>query len=84
MDIIFLDQVKSGVSANFYETTIGGQPVKVLERGGSGASAREIAAVTPSGVGYRLNFYCPDNGQGMDLSAIQEVMDHFTEHIQFK
>ena len=76
--------VKSGVSANFYETTIGGQPVKVLERGGSGASAREIAAVTPSGVGYRLNFYCPDNGQGMDLSAIQEVMDHFTEHIQFK
>ncbi len=76
--------VDSNVEANFYEEEIGGQTVKVLERASLGASAKEIAAITPSGVGYRLNFYCPDEDEALNFSAILDVMEHFTDHIQFK
>ena len=75
---------ESNIEAHFYDSEIGGQTVKVLERASLGASATEIAAVTPSGVGYRLNFYCPDEDEALNFSAIREVMDHFTDHIQFK
>ena len=76
--------VDSHVEANFYEEEIGGQTVKVLERVSLGSSAKEIAAVTPSGEGYRLNFYCPDEDESLNFSAILDVMEHFIDHIQFK
>ena len=75
--------VASNVNAALYDTTIAGQPAKVLERSGPGGCVREIFSATPAGEGYRMNFYCLNHDQTLDFSSIQEVMDHFIEHITF-
>ena len=70
---------------NFYEDTVAGCPAKIVERGGAlGVSSRDIYTETPDGTRYILHFACPDGGGDYDLSAIEEVMEHFLSCIEFK
>ena len=70
----------------FYETTLAGQSAKVIEYEIElgGTVQRAIYTSTPSGQRFVLHFRCPKGDTAYDFSPIQEIMDHFIDHIQWK
>ena len=80
------DYIQTGLTINYYEITIAGQPAAVIERGGGalGLSMRDIYCEAPNGQRFTLHFNCPDNGEAFSFAAIQEPMDHFLECLRWK
>ena len=86
IEALIADYRETGVEFKTYDETIAGQPATIVERGGGelGISQRDIYTVTPDGTRYVMHFGCPDGGVAYDFSEIQEVMDHFLSHMQYK
>ena len=74
----------SNVTARLYETTVAGQSATVLERGGPFGSAKELFGTAPTGAGWKLSFNCPDEGEALNFTRIQEPMDHFLNCLRWK
>ena len=86
VDALVADYRDTGLEFHDYEETIAGQPARVIERGGGdlGLSQRDVYMATPDGTRFVMHFTCPNGGAAFDFSEIDDVMEHFISHIQFK
>ena len=86
VDALVADYRDTGFAFQDYEDTIAGQPARVIERGGGdlGLSQRDVYMATPDGTRFVMHFACPNGGAEFDFSEIEDVMEHFISHIEFK
>ena len=86
VDALVADYRDTGLDFNDYTETIAGEPARVIERGGAelGLSQRDVYMATPDGTRFVMHFTCPNGGVAFDFSEIEDVMEHFISHMQFK
>ena len=86
VDALVADYRDTGLDFKDYEDTIAGEPARVIERSGGelGLSQRDVYMATPDGTRFVMHFACPNGGAAFDFSEIEDVMEHFISHMQFK